>query len=527
MTTLTLTGIIPEITLDRERRTITGQITEFGVPTSDYRRIVMHEGALRMRQPLSRVKLLRDHDDTDPVGFTLAFTEPGTATFKIPEGENGDRALAEAENGLRDGLSVGINPDPEPGSVMYDESDDTLHVYSAEIVEVSLCAIPAYAGAGVTSVTASRSAQKEGNPMPNPTPPVEQTGLTNADLEAALERFGIEQDRNLEARLASLAPAEDTTAQFANFGAVIRAAVADKDEQALALLERLAYDGATTDDAHQRNTWITDQIRLINQNRKVLNSFTVEPLPAEGMTLEYMKLESNSMKVEKQTAEGEPLSFGKIALTSDTADVDTYGGYTTLSRQVIERASSAYLNTSFTAMDLEYARATEAATRALLRAVITAQIADGNKITLPADADANEWLDLLVDAFEEYEDRGYTIAGAKVSKDVFKRLYRLEDTAGNRLMLISGQGVNQVGEIDLSAINGKLGPVRFELLPGAAANTGTFYDPLAITTWESPGAPWTLNEESNVALTKTFSKYGYVAQASQHPEALLPIEFAV
>lgn len=518
MTLTTFTGYAPSLTLSREKRTITGRIVEFGTPTSDFRRIIMHEGALIPREPLNRVKMLRDHDSRDPVGFMLAINGD-EATFKIPEGENGDRALAEAEAGLRDGLSVGIQVSTEPESFMYDEADNTYHVYRAELLEVSLVAIPAYAGAGVTTVNATRSTQ-EVHPMPTPAP-----ALTNADLEAALERFGTEQDRLIEQRFAQHSPTVETAPQFANFGALIRAAVKDGDADAIEYAQKLAYEGATTGDDYKHNAWVGDTVNLVEQNRKTLNSFTKEPLPAEGMTLEYVTLESNSITVEKQDSEGANLKFGKVKLGSDTATVDTYGGYTELSRQAIERGSALYTNTAFKAMDLEYARATEAATRTLLKATITAQIAADNKIALAADADANAWLDLIVDAIEAFEDRGYSLEGGKVSKDVFKRLMRLEDGAGHRLMLVSGQGVNAVGELNLSQISAKLGPVTFELLPGAAANTGTFYNPLAITTWESAGAPWQLDHENNIALTKSFSKYGYLAQAAQHPDALLPIEF--
>ncbi|PII86239.1 HK97 family phage prohead protease [Leucobacter sp. OLTLW20] len=517
LTTLTIASDGP-LTLDRAKRTITGKIVVFGVPSSDYRRIVIEPGALTPRQPLKAVKLLRDHDDRDPVGFMLSYDGGDTATFSVPEGENGDRALAEAENGLRDGLSVGINILRDvPGALMYDEADDTNHVYAAELLETSLCAIPALAGAGVTDVAATIDRPRK--------EPIMTDTLTREDLDAALAAFGTDSDRRLEARLAQLSDAEPETAPtFASYGDLILAA-AGGDDTAREYAQRLAYEGAATPDAHQPNTWVADTVRLVEQNRKTLNSFHREPLPAKGMTLEYMTLKSNSMTVEKQSGEGEALKFGKIQLGSATASVDTYGGYTKLSRQVIERTDALYLNTAFRAMDLEYARATEAATRTLLKEAITAQMTAGNKISLAAGAGADEWLDLLVDALSEYEDRGYTIEAAKVSKDVFKRLLRLEDTAGNRLMLVSGTGVNQVGSIDLSSISGKLGPVRFELLAGAGANTGTFYDPLAITTWESAGAPWQLDQENIVDLTKDVSKYGYLAQACQHPTALLPIEF--
>jgi HK97 family phage prohead protease len=517
-------GFAPTVTLSRESRTITGTITVFNTPTSDYRRIVLADGALIPRMPLSRVKMLRDHDQRDPVGFMASLSsDTRTATFSIPEGANGDRALEEAANGLRDGLSVGFNVltnDDGTLAASYDEETGTWTVYAAELVEVSLCAIPAYQDAGVTDVKATRS-----------TPPKEKTTmdpetLTAEALDAALSAQTEAFERTLDSRLAAL----DTTATasgptWATFGAFIKDLTAAKPE-ALSFYQELAYGGATTGDDATRNTWVAEAIHLVDKNRKVLNSFTRETLPSDGMTLEYVKLKSNSMTVAKQTAEGADLTFGKIELDSDTAPVETYGGYTELTRQIIERASAAYSTTAFKAMDLEYARATEAATRALLAAVIAEHIAADDNLDLPAAPGTDDWLDLLVDATEAFEDRGYTLEAGKVSADVFKMLLRLEDTAGNRVMLVSGQGVNTVGTIDFSSLTGKLGPVRFELYPGAAAKTVAFYDPLAITTWESAGAPFQLQQENAINLSTAFSKYGYVAQASQHPEALLPVVIA-
>ncbi|PII73467.1 hypothetical protein BMF88_12935, partial [Serratia sp. OLDL1] len=55
LTTLTIASDGP-LTLDRAKRTITGKIVVFGVPSSDYRRIVIEPGALTPRQPLKAVK---------------------------------------------------------------------------------------------------------------------------------------------------------------------------------------------------------------------------------------------------------------------------------------------------------------------------------------------------------------------------------------------------------------------------------------------------------------------------------------
>jgi len=151
-------------------RTIAGDITAYNtVSTSQH--VVIHDGALTPRDPIDRVKLLRDHNQADPIGYMTSLDAAGMhAEFYVPEGENGDRALQEARDGLRDGLSIGFH------STEYGFDDDlNFHVYAAELYEVSLCAIPDMQSARVTDVAALTAAtQKE---IPN---------MNRAQLAAAL-----------------------------------------------------------------------------------------------------------------------------------------------------------------------------------------------------------------------------------------------------------------------------------------------------------------------------------------------------
>lgn len=141
-----------QVTPDAAARTISGVITVYDTMSPDGRQVVA--GALTPREPLKRVKMLRDHDHAQPVGYMTAIDPAGSvASFYVPEGEDGDRALAEAENGLRDGLSVGLTIT----EYLFDD-DYNLFIFAAELNEVSLCAIPAFQDAGVTTVTAALAA---------------------------------------------------------------------------------------------------------------------------------------------------------------------------------------------------------------------------------------------------------------------------------------------------------------------------------------------------------------------------------
>lgn len=111
-------------------------------------------GALPIPSDLRRVKLLREHQQTDSVGYAVEMTQTDQlglwAKFYVPEGPNGDRALIEASNGIRDGLSVGA-------SSLTGERDaqGVARVTSGSIREVSLVSVPAWVDSRVTRVTAT------------------------------------------------------------------------------------------------------------------------------------------------------------------------------------------------------------------------------------------------------------------------------------------------------------------------------------------------------------------------------------
>lgn len=142
---------VAEVT-ETAARTITGRIVAFGTKSND-NRLRIEAGALKPRTPLKRVKLLVDHDQSQPVGF-MAALDHDRATFTVPEGEAGDRALADANTGRRDGLSIGATIN----AARWSDDGEILIVSDAELYEVSLCAIPAFADAGVESVAATMTA---------------------------------------------------------------------------------------------------------------------------------------------------------------------------------------------------------------------------------------------------------------------------------------------------------------------------------------------------------------------------------
>lgn len=163
-TTLTASAAPVELTLsvadtatvDERARTITGVLVPAGDvigATSVGRTRFSGPSSVTWHEQLRRVKLLREHQHSDSLGYATELTWSSGAlvgTFYVPPGPEGDRALADAENGIRDGLSVGVHS--LVGS--YDR-DGVLVVTASTLREVSLVSVPAFDDSRVAAVAST------------------------------------------------------------------------------------------------------------------------------------------------------------------------------------------------------------------------------------------------------------------------------------------------------------------------------------------------------------------------------------
>lgn len=135
-------------------RRISGVALVFGaVGASSAGPTRFEHGAIKVPDDASRVKLLLDHDASDPVGYLDAWSVDGddlVVVFKVADGERADLALQHAADKRRDGLSVGTSIDD------WEMDGNTLVVKAATLHEVSLVSIPAFTDARVLSVQAQR-----------------------------------------------------------------------------------------------------------------------------------------------------------------------------------------------------------------------------------------------------------------------------------------------------------------------------------------------------------------------------------
>lgn len=475
------------------------------------------------------VKVSREHGDLIGKLTDMRSEADGLhIVAKLADTESGREAAELVREGVYDGFSIGFRP---VENRVIDAADGVTEVHrrKVDLFEVAVTGIPAYPAAEITSQRSQTTTTNNESEAPSMGNDNEQR-----DVNERLEAFG-EELRGIKATVAAgiqtTAPAE-LGGEFRTAGDYLKALSDERNANHAAAIDlmRQTRDAIVTGDTGNTVAWIADDLRLIEQRRKVTNILTRDTLPATGMSMEYNVVSEDTTAVDKQTAEGAALTFGKVKFGTKTADINTYGGYTTLSRQTIERSTTPMLNTALKALNNAYAKSTENAVRTYLYNLIASQrdaTKNANNITAPATLDAmtpDQWAGLILDAAEVMDDRNAAMTRLGVSKDVALALIKLKDS-GNRFMDISGKGSDTIGAFDLTGVVGDLMRVPVYLLPKAPTGTAAFIDPTAVTVWES-GGPTQLSNTDPVNIVDNYSVYGYMAVAATFTDGLLPVKFA-
>ena len=445
------------------------------------------------------VKLFRDHKDIIGKVTELRDEKDGLwIKAKISETTLGNETLELVKDGAIRSFSVGFIP------VKDEIRNNTIIRKKVDLKEVSLVAFPAYEKASVVEV---REVKEE-----------IMTDNNTTDYSTAIAEVRSHTEE-LERKLDVLATQKVSTPsvpQFRSFGEWVKA-VASNNDDALAL--HRAFTGADSGDSIMKNAWVSDTVRILNAGRPTYNVFSSAALPADGMNVEYPVLNTDTLAVAEQAAEGDTLAYGKITLTSATAPIKTYGGYTDMSRQVVERSSIAYVDTAFRAMVAKYAAQTNAAVRAKL----IAEAANFNTSALGAWT-ATEIIDSLAEAATKVNgDTGLPLEFILVSSDVFRLIAKTVDTLDRPILSNVGATSNTYGSINPVGLTGNILGLPVVVDPSLANLSFYAGNSAALTTYESAGAPFRLNDEDITALTNSFSVYGYLGIAAADPKALCVI----
>lgn len=439
-------------------------------------------------------------------------------TARISETPTGDEAYTLLRDGVIDRMSIGFEPIEH--TITKDE-DGKEHVKRTRIRvrEVSLVPFPAYDGAAVTKVRHDQP-EKENTTMTATTtsaPATDDTGLRQAveDIQRSVEL--LRQERHEER-----APA----LRFATPGALLKA-IADGDDEAVReyneTLER-AWDpaGVALEDMPDsaKTGWVGWLNRFVEETSRLRSLFRTGTLPSTGNVLEFGVIEPGTVDVDEQENEGDDLTFGKIAVDTDTAPVKTFGGYTRQSFQAIQRSPVNVVDAHFRAMALAARKRRNATFRTHYNTVVTGSTVD--PITVADSTSWADWIGAIIDGAAYYEDLGLELEALVADKETFKTLATLETTGGQPLMVISGTGANTVGTVNPKALRGSLAGLL--VVPNLKQTTprAEFVNGDAIRAYASPIAR--LQDDNVINLSRDTSVYYYEALATEFPEAIVPIE---
>ncbi|MFD6091314.1 HK97 family phage prohead protease [Oerskovia sp. NPDC060338] len=466
----------------------------------------------RHNEPVGRITEARDTDAGWEITGVLSATPRGDEVYTL----------------LRDGVikAMSVGFEPVEHREVRNEDDDSLSIIrtNVRVREVSLVPFPAYKGATVEEVRSAQTTPDKENPMTAPAPEFVERAAFDT-----LRESNEELERRFEKVIATLEKRDQTPApsQYRTAGALLKA-IASGDEVALREyqdVQERAWSpaGTTTAESVSKDGWVGDFTRLVEEKATLRNLFSSGPLPAEGMNLEFGVLEADTTQVTEQATQGADLGFGIVKVTTDTAPVKTFGGYTRLSLQAIQRSSVAILDHHLRALDLAANRRRNVAFRAHYAEAVAAQITAGNTVAVPATgADYVDWVSAIVDAAEIYEDNGLDLQALVVDKTGFKELAGLTATDGRPLLTVHGTGTNVVGEINAPGISGNLAGVRVQLNPKQTAPGAAFINNLAIRSYTSGIAR--LQDDNIINLSRDFSVYYYESLADEIPAGIVPVE---
>jgi len=492
---------------DTEERTITGLAVPYGQEANiggQYKER-FEPGAI---DSVEDVKLFYAHEE--PIGKVVSGrdTDGGyEITAKISQTPRGEEVLTLMRDGVLNKFSVGFVPVEDRWS----DNNSTVTRTKVDLKEVSVVAFPAFTGATISEV------RNEVEIIDEPGEPQEEESSTMSenielDVRTALDEVA-ELRRDLEA-VKTVQTVTPSVPQFRSQGEFAKALVAG-DEDA----KMLARTASTSADTYAAPGFIGFINNLVNANRPSWNVWSTAALPANGMTVEYATVSANTIAVGEQDPENEALSFGNLSIDSVSANVKTYGGYTTMSRQTVERSSVNYLDTAFQALAIAYSNATNTAAKAAIAALdFTGKVMDLDGGT------AASVIEGLIDGIKYIKSNsGLNAEFILCSADSYKYFMKIADSAGRPIVDINRDGQNTFATAN-NDLTGSIWGLPVVVDPSLGTGLAYLANSNALRVLEAPGAPVRLTDGDVTTLTDSISVYGYAAITVPFASAIVKLD---
>ncbi|MFD2674993.1 HK97 family phage prohead protease [Gulosibacter bifidus] len=463
---------------DVPSRQITGIIASHGTPSTT-QRVQLAADALKPRQPLSRVKLLIDHKQDQPVGVLTAIeaTPDGTrATFTLPEGAESDAALASASAGLRDGLSVGFVATKHELA-----ADGVIHVHEAELFEVSLVAIPDFAAATVETVHASANTDKEIEPMPTTTEAPEAPEVTTSET-TALAATPVAPRVEVTHRPLNLQAALSTVSSAINNG--------DRNAIMLALADIVPSDDAGNGFIG-RDDWIGELWTASGARRQWIDAFGgTKPLTSLKRTGWRWKKRPKPGKYDGNKTE---VPTGKATTESYTVTAERWAGGWDIDRIFIDLADPGFLESFWNAALVEYAADSDADVAKKIAAAATT-----------GKGGTDSLLTALKHSARDIRRIGGEMTTVFMADDLYDAYAALKQSDVPHWL------ANSVGGVDLRDQSANVGNIRIESAPELKPGQLLAADARAVTIREKAPIQLKAFDVAHAGIDLGFYSYGLV-----------------
>ena len=491
-----------DIECDQGRRIISGKIVPYDgeIGQTSVGKVVFERGSIQLPEP-GKSKLLLEHDAKKPIGKAVNFNETADgvyASFKVSNTSRGTDSLIEASDGLRSGLSVGVEV------LASEPRNGVLYVQSARLFETSLVQAAAFDSAAVTSVAAS-AAETEDEALTEIPQSESEAILDTPDAvapEAVVETPAVEASRpTVTAAFYAEPRLEFTKEKFLEN--TIRAQLGDEDAR-----NYIRAAASTTNNAGLVPTrQLTEVINpLANADRPFIDAISRGVLPDAGMTFQIPKL--SQVPTVAVTAQAAAPSNTDLEDSYLSVTVQKFAGQSVFSVEILDRSSPQFfaeLN-----KQLEFAMAKEMDAR--VATVVLGAATDGGNRTMSA---AN-LLDFVADgASDIYANTLGFAQNIIVSPAQWGAIMGLVDST-NRAIYTAVNPMNAGGNASPVSLRGNINGLNLYVdrnLSGTGDDSIVIVNPDSYTWYESPTfkleAAVIASGQINIAL------YGYGAIASK------------
>ena len=322
------------------RRTISGIAVPYGVDAtvSDGTTVRVLEGALPVDGKAPR--LFMNHDSTSAIGLVVSreSTPDGMLfTAKISDTVQGNEAMTLMKDGVLDSVSIGITPT----SFAYDEAG-VMEISAATWTELSVVAVPAFAGAQITEIAASIP-QDEPEISTVETEPTQETETMSETtpveaVEATIPTAPIFTSAKREPRLPSVGEWVSAMHKGGEIAASAQRVFADYRAYHKSPLEAAAGDNVLSNDAGIVPVPILGPVFAdINYIAPVLSALGTRAMPNAGAGATFIRPTwTTHPTAAQQSTELTAVSATTAVIASNTVTKVTFAGQATLSYQVID-----------------------------------------------------------------------------------------------------------------------------------------------------------------------------------------------